>query len=225
MKFSKINYIEHSNSINFKAFEEEAMVHSKAAYYFALSLTRNQEDANDLVQETYLKAFKYFNSFEKGSNCKSWLFMILKNTFINDYRKKKREPNKVSYNEIEDFYEIIKSDEIEDSQEEIFNNKQKQSEDYYHFYENSFDDDISKVMNELPENFRSIVTLCDLEGYSYEEIAAHVNCPIGTVRSRLHRARKMLHSKLYKYAEKNGYLKKPQKTETRNKLLELEYAN
>lgn len=175
MKFSKINYREHSSSIDYKAFEEEAVVHSKAVYHFALSMTGNPEDANDLVQETYLKAFRYFHNFTKGSNCKAWLFMILKNTFINEYRKKKREPHKVNYDDIEDFYESIKPGQVDPT------------ENLDKIYEDTFDDDISKAMNELPENFRSVVTLCDLEGYSYEEIAEYVDCPIGTVRSRLHK--------------------------------------
>ena len=212
MKYSKINYIEHNNSLNYKAFEEEAVIHSKAVYHFALSMTGNPEDANDLVQETYLKAFKYFNNFTKGSNCKAWLFMILKNTFINEYRKKKREPFKVNYDDIEDFYETIKPEQI-DPEENLDS-----------IYADTFDDDISKAMAELPENFRSIVFLCDMEGYSYEEIAEHIQCPIGTVRSRLHRARKQLQSKLHKYAEKNGYIKnKTDKDSDRNNV-ELVFA-
>ncbi len=213
MKFSKINYREHSSSIDYKAFEEEAVVHSKAVYHFALSMTGNPEDANDLVQETYLKAFRYFHNFTKGSNCKAWLFMILKNTFINEYRKKKREPHKVNYDDIEDFYESIKPGQVD------------RTENLDKIYENTFDDDISKAMNELPENFRSVVTLCDLEGYSYEEIAEYVDCPIGTVRSRLHRARKLLHSKLYKYADRHGYIKKSDDIDDQNDPLELEYAH
>ncbi len=212
MKFSKINYREHSSSIDYKAFEEEAVVHSKAVYHFALSMTGNPEDANDLVQETYLKAFRYFHNFTKGSNCKAWLFMILKNTFINEYRKKKREPHKVNYDDIEDFYESIKPGQVDPT------------ENLDKIYEDTFDDDISKAMNELPENFRSVVTLCDLEGYSYEEIAEYVDCPIGTVRSRLHRARKLLHSKLYKYADRHGYIKNSDEIDDQNDPLELEYA-
>jgi RNA polymerase sigma-70 factor (ECF subfamily) len=209
MKYTKTNYREHSKSLNYKEFEEEAMVHSKAVYNFALSMTGNPEDANDLVQETYLKAFRYFDKFTKGSNCKAWLFMILKNTFINEYRKKKKEPYKVNYDEIEDFYDTIKSS----SAKSLHTND--------NVYENSFDDDISKAMSELPENFRNVVMLCDLEGYSYEEIAEHVNCPVGTVRSRLHRARKLLHDKLYNYADKHGYIKNSDDDNN----LELVYSN
>jgi RNA polymerase sigma-70 factor (ECF subfamily) len=213
MKYSKINYREHSNSLNYKEFEEEAIVHSKAVYNFALSMTGNPEDANDLVQETYLKAFRYFDKFTKGSNCKAWLFMILKNTFINEYRKKKKEPYKVNYDEIEDFYDTIKSS----SAKSLHTND--------NMYENSFDDDIYRAMSELPENFRNVVMLCDLEGYSYEEIAEHVNCPVGTVRSRLHRARKLLHDKLYNYADKHGYVKNSDDIDDDNDTLELAYSN
>jgi RNA polymerase sigma-70 factor (ECF subfamily) len=212
MKYSKINYVEHNNSLNYKAFEEEAVIHSKAVYHFALSMTGNPEDANDLVQETYLKAFKYFNNFTKGSNCKAWLFMILKNTFINEYRKKKREPYKVNYDDIEDFYETIKPEQI-DPEENLDS-----------IYADTFDDDISKAIAELPENFRSIVLLCDMEGYSYEEIAEHIQCPIGTVRSRLHRARKQLQSKLQKYAENNGYIKNVKENDSDKNDVELAFA-
>ena len=190
MELTNTSYRENANAINYKAFEEEAVVHSNAVYSFALSMTGNPEDANDLVQETYLRAFKYFNNFTRGTNCKAWLFKISKNTFINEYRKKKREPYKVNYDDIEDFYESIKPGQL------------NISENHNMLYEDAFDDDISKAMNELPEMFRSIITLCDLEGYSYEEIAEYFNCPIGTVRSRLHRARKLLHSKLYGYKKR-----------------------
>ncbi|MBL1214611.1 MAG: sigma-70 family RNA polymerase sigma factor [Ignavibacteriae bacterium] len=212
MKYSKINYVEHNSSLNYKAFEEEAVIHSKAVYHFALSMTGNPEDANDLVQETYLKAFKHFNNFTKGSNCKAWLFMILKNTFINEYRKKKREPYKVNYDDIEEFYETIKPEQIDPG------------ENLDSIYADTFDDDISKAIAELPENFRSIVLLCDMEGYSYEEIAEHIQCPIGTVRSRLHRARKQLQSKLQKYAENNGYIKNIKENDSDKNDVELAFA-
>lgn len=178
------------------AFEKEAIPHMDALYKYALKMTGNSEDANDLVQETYLRAFRFFNTFEKGTNCKAWLFRILKNTFINDYRKKSREPNKVDYDNIENFYENIKHSSSDSGQ---FENE---------LYDNLLDDELQKAVSSLPETFRTVIVLCDIEGFTYEEIADFINCPVGTVRSRLHRARKVLFSKLYDYASNKGYARK-----------------
>lgn len=175
-------------------FEAEAIPHMDSLYNFALRMTGDADDANDLMQETYLKSFRFFDKFEKGTNCKAWLFRIMKNTYINSYRKQVKEPGKVDYEEIENFYENIKSSGINTShlEKELF--------------DNLLDDEISEAINSLPEDFSTVVILCDIEGFSYEEIADFVDCPIGTVRSRLHRARKILFTKLYKYAEQKGYL-------------------
>jgi RNA polymerase sigma-70 factor (ECF subfamily) len=156
-------------------------------------MTGNQLDADDLLQETYLRAFRFFHKFEKGTNCKAWLFRIMKNLFINNYRKNQKSPNKVDYDEVENFFENIKSDRIDstDLQEKVFNNL--------------LDDNVTQALNSLQDDFKTVIILCDLEGLSYEEIADFVQCPIGTVRSRLHRARKLLGQKLYKYAKNKGY--------------------
>ena len=177
-------------------FEAEAIPHMDSLYNFALRMTGDADDANDLIQETYLKSFRFFDKFEKGTNCKAWLFRIMKNTYINSYRKRVREPNKVDYEEIENFYENIKSSGVNTSHLEK------------DLFDNLLDDEISDAINSLPEDFRTVVILCDIEEFSYEEIADFVDCPIGTVRSRLHRARKILFAKLYKYAERKGYLHK-----------------
>jgi RNA polymerase sigma-70 factor (ECF subfamily) len=118
----------------------------------------------------------------------------MKNTFINSYRKSRKEPIKIDYEEIENFYESIKPS--------FANSAHLEKE----IYDNLLDDELSKAISSLPEDFRIIVILCDIEGYTYEEIADFVDCPIGTVRSRLHRARKMLFTKLHKYAADKGYL-------------------
>ncbi|MBZ0182752.1 MAG: sigma-70 family RNA polymerase sigma factor [Melioribacteraceae bacterium] len=175
-------------------FEQEAMPHMDALYNFALRMTGDPEDADDLVQETYLKAFKFFDKFEKGTNCKAWMFRILKNSFINDYRKTSKEPDKVDYDDIQNFYETIKSSDVKTQhvQEDVFSQL--------------LDDDISKAITNLPEDFRTVIILSDIEGFTYEEIADFVDCPVGTVRSRLHRARKMLYASLYDYAKDKGYL-------------------
>jgi len=177
-------------------FEKEAVPHLDAVYNFALRMTGDEDDADDLVQETFLKAFRFFDKFEKGTNCKAWLFRILKNSFINDYRKTTKEPNKVDYDDIQNFYENIKADEVE---------TQHYEEDAF---SNLLDDEISKAISELPEDFRTVVILSDIEGFTYEEIADFVDIPVGTVRSRLHRARKMLYVQLFDYAKDKGFVKK-----------------
>ncbi|MBC8043446.1 MAG: sigma-70 family RNA polymerase sigma factor [Rhizobacter sp.] len=174
-------------------FQKEAMIHIDSLYNFAVRMTGDAEDANDLVQETYMKAYRFFESFEKGTNCKAWLFRILKNSYINKYRKEAKEPNKVDYDDIKEFYHTIKHSSLDsnDMQEQIFGSL--------------LDDEVSRSLDTLPEDFREVVQLCDIEGFTYEEIANMVDCPIGTVRSRLHRGRKILRDKLVEYAQQHGY--------------------
>jgi RNA polymerase sigma-70 factor (ECF subfamily) len=175
-------------------FEIEAIPHQNALYNYALKIVRNSDDAQDLVQDTFYKAYKSFHQFKSGTNSKAWMFMILKNTFINNYRKLKREPSKVDYDDIENIYEEIKSDWTNDNNLDL------------DFYQNLLDDDLSAALAKLPMSMKEVFLLCDLEGYSYEEIAEIVNIPVGTVRSRLHRARKFLQEELFGYAKVNGYL-------------------
>jgi RNA polymerase sigma-70 factor (ECF subfamily) len=175
-------------------FQTVAMPHEDALYNYALAIVRNSDDAQDLVQETYFKAYKNYHQFEGGTNSKAWMFMILKNTFINNYRKLKREPAKVDYNEIEEIYENIKS------------NQTKNNNLGLDFYQNLLDDDLADALEKLPVKMKEVFLLCDLEGYTYEEISDIANIPIGTVRSRLHRARKILQDELFGYAKINGYL-------------------
>ena len=176
-----------------KDFDAEAMPHMNLLHNYAYKITGNQLDADDLLQETFLRAFRFFDKFEKGTNCKAWLFRIMKNLFINKYRKNQKEPGKVDYGEIENFFDNIRSDKIDstDLQEKVFSNL--------------MDDEMTNALNSLQDDFKTVVILCDLEGLSYEEIADFVQCPIGTVRSRLHRGRKMLQQKLYDYAKEKGY--------------------
>ena len=174
-------------------FQKEALPHLDALYNFALRMTADPDDADDLVQETFLKAYRFFDKFEKGTNCKAWLFRIMKNSFINIYRKTSKEPDKVDYDDVEEFYHVIRAESTDsnDLQEKLFSNV--------------LDDDVTRALESLPEEFRTVVILCDIEGFTYEEIADFVECPIGTVRSRLHRGRKMLRTKLLDYARKRGY--------------------
>lgn len=174
-------------------FNKEAMPHIKLLHNYAYRMTNNQLDADDLVQETYLRAFRFFHKFERGTNCKAWLFRIMKNLYINNYRKAQKEPGKVDYEEVENFFDSIRSEKIDsnDLQQKVFSNL--------------LDDELLIALNSLQDDFKTVVILCDLEGLSYEEIAEFLNCPVGTVRSRLHRGRKLLQMKLMDYARKKGY--------------------
>lgn len=174
-------------------FHGEFMPHINSMYNFAYRLTFDQDDANDLVQDTYLKAFRFIHSFEKGTNAKAWLFRILKNSFINDYRKKSKEPAKVDYQEVESYYN---SDDVDRT---ITTDLRVES------LQDMIGDEISNALNSLDVDFRTVIILCDLEGFKYDEMAKILDIPIGTVRSRLHRARNLLKEKLSEYAKKMGY--------------------
>jgi len=174
-------------------FEREAIPHMPALYTFAVRMTRDEDDASDLVQETYLKAYRFFDKFERGTNCKAWLFRILKNSYINRFRKTSKAPDTVEYDVIEEFYETIRDSSVETSvlEEQIFSQ--------------ALDDEVSTALNRLPDEFRTVIILCDIENFTYEEIAEFIDCPIGTVRSRLHRARKILAAQLASYARERGF--------------------
>ena len=174
-------------------FEEEIIPHLDAMYNFALRLTSDPSDAEDLVQDTIVKAYRFFSSYEKGTNAKAWLFRILKNSYINNYRKQSKQPNQVDYDEVSTFYETIRAERTDTSDLED------------KMFRDLIDDDISQALDELPEDFRTVVLLCDVEGFTYEEIANMLDVPIGTIRSRLHRGRNLLKSQLKEYAEKRGY--------------------
>lgn len=174
-------------------FDKEFLPHINSMYNFGYRLTLDRDDAKDLVQDTYFKAFRFIESFQRGTNAKAWLFRILKNSFINDYRKKSKEPGKVDYQEVESFYN---------------------SDDVHHpitpdlrveALKDMIGDEISNALNALDVDFRTVIILCDLEGFKYEEMAKILDIPIGTVRSRLHRARQLLKEKLGEYAKTMGY--------------------
>jgi len=181
---------EHKKQIEF---QNEAVVHLHALYNYALHITMNPDDAEDLVQETYLKAYRFFNSFERGTNCKAWLFKILKNNYINIFRKNAKEPGKVDYDLIKDFYHSIK---------DARNDTTETDSDYFH---SLLHEEVYQALLSLPEEFREVIQLCDIDGFTYEEIANMVDSPIGTVRSRLYRGRKLLRVQLEGYAKKHGF--------------------
>lgn len=174
-------------------FNREFMPHIDSMYNFAYRLTTDEDDANDLVQDTYLKAFRFITSFEQGTNAKAWLFRILKNSFINDYRKKSKQPAKVDYQEVETTYNS------EDADASYTVDLRTDS------VQDMIGDEVANALNSLPVDFRTVIILCDIEGFTYEEMAKILDIPIGTVRSRLHRARNLLKEKLRDYADSMGY--------------------
>lgn len=196
---SDIPYIRSSKQLKLERktkislFEEEFMPHIEALKTFAFHLTYNETEANDLVQETYLKAFKFIDKYEQGTNAKAWLFKILKNAYINEYRKKVKRPVKVDFEEIISYHEQDQSDNLlfADLREDVFTNV--------------MGDEVTIAIDALPEDFRTVILLCDIEGFTYEEISKILDIPIGTVRSRLFRARNMLKDMLRIYAESLGY--------------------
>ncbi|TVR29930.1 MAG: sigma-70 family RNA polymerase sigma factor [Balneolaceae bacterium] len=174
-------------------FNEEIIPHLDALYNFGLRLTSDPNDAEDLVQDTIVKAYRFFSSYEKGTNAKAWLFRILKNSYINNYRKKSKKPHEVDYDEVASFYETIRADRTETSDLED------------KMFRELIDDDLSRALEKIPEDFRTVVLLCDVEDFTYEEIANMLDVPIGTIRSRLHRGRNLLKAQLMEYASNRGY--------------------
>jgi len=179
-----------------KAFEKEALPHMDALYRTALRMTKNQGDAEDLVQETMVKAYRFWDKFEPGSNCRAWLFKIMTNIFINEYRSKSRTPVSVNVDEIDDNFLYGQLAQLPPD---------RTPED--NLFAKIFDDDVKKAIEELPDDFRLVVVLSFLEGFSYQEIADIADLQLGTVKSRLHRGRKLLQKQLYDYAIRNGFIK------------------
>jgi len=161
-------------------------------YNAALRMTRNRADAEDLVQETYLRAYRGFDSFEDGTNLKAWLYRILTNTYINSYRAKKRRPEETELDEVEDLYLYHRIGGLEAAM------AGRSAED--ELLDRFSEAEVKEAVEDLPENFRMAVLLADVEGFSYKEIAEILDIPIGTVMSRLHRGRKALQKRLYAFA-------------------------
>src|ERR1700694_747159 len=177
-------------------FADLAMEHMGSLYTAALRMTRNPSDAEDLVQETYLKAYRAFGTFQEGTNLKAWLYKILTNTFINSYRAKKRRPEQSELDDVEDLYLYRRLGGLEaaaagrSAEEEVLDQ----------FTES----DVKDALESLPEQFRMAVLLADVEGFSYKDIAEIIDVPIGTVMSRLHRGRKQLQKALWEFAGERG---------------------
>ena len=174
------------------SFEREALVHLDVLYRVALRLTGNPSDADDLVQETMLKAYRAWEQYEQGTNAKAWLLTILRHAFINEYRRRTRHPETVDVDTIEPFA-VFSEVQDEDPQGA--------------FFDKIVDDQVLQAIDQLPVVFRETLVLSDVEGMSYQEIASILQVPVGTVKSRLFRARQMLQGKLYDYAVEMGYIK------------------
>ena len=175
-------------------FERDAMQYAPQLYSAALRMTRNPADAQDVVQETFLKAYRAYHSYTEGTNLKAWLYRILTNTYINTYRKAQRRPSEVELGELQDLYLYKRLGEASGATQSA---EADMLDDFV-------DTDIIDALESLPEVFRMPVLYADVEGFSYKEIAEILDVPIGTVMSRLHRGRKALQKKLWDLAEQHG---------------------
>ena len=182
-------------------FAAQAMPLMDSLYSAAMRMTRNAADAEDLVQETYLRAYRGFGGFQDGTNLKAWLYRILTNTYINSYRAKQRRPDETDLDEVEDLYLYRRLGGLEAAR------SGRSAED--ELMDSFSEAEVKAAIEALPENFRMAVLLADVEGFSYKEIAEILDIPIGTVMSRLHRGRKALQKALYDYAVTHGLADKP----------------
>jgi RNA polymerase sigma-70 factor (ECF subfamily) len=175
-----------------KEFESEALVHLDTLYSVALRLTGNASDAEDLVQDTVTKAYRAWDNYETGTNCRAWLVTIMRNTFINQFRRRSKQPSPVQFDAVEDIsvFEQVQDRDPEGS-----------------FFHTIVDEEVKRAIQELPEEFRMPVVLSDVEGLSYAEIAEILELPVGTVKSRLFRGRRRLQQRLYEYALEMGYIR------------------
>ncbi|MEE9132549.1 MAG: sigma-70 family RNA polymerase sigma factor [Gemmatimonadota bacterium] len=172
-------------------FESEALVHLDTLYNVALRLCGNASDAEDLVQDTVTKAYRAWDKYQRGTNCRAWLVTIMRNTFINQFRRESRRPSSVQFDAVEDIsvFESVQDRDPEGS-----------------FFHSIVDDEVKQAIQDLPEEFRIPVVLSDVEGLSYAEIAEILDLPVGTVKSRLFRGRRRLQQRLYEYAVEMGYI-------------------
>jgi RNA polymerase sigma-70 factor (ECF subfamily) len=175
---------------------KEAMQYAPQLFSTALRMTRNRADAEDLVQETFVKAWRSFATFQEGTNLRAWLFRIMTNTYINKYNAQQRRPQETELDEVEELFLFRRIGAFDQSKM-----NQSAEEQLLEFFT---DDEVKNAIEELPEMFRLPVLLSDVDGFSYKEIAEMLDVPIGTVMSRLHRGRKMMQKLLYTYAKDRG---------------------
>ena len=177
-------------------FTNDAMQYAPQLFATALRMTRNRSDAEDLVQETFLKGWRAFDSYQQGTNLRAWLFRIMTNTFINKYNSQQRRPQETELDEVEELFLFRRMGAFDQS-------KMSQSAEDQ-MLELFTDDEVKNAIESLPETFRIPVLLSEVEGFSYKEIAEMLEVPIGTVMSRLHRGRKAMQKMLYEYAKERG---------------------
>lgn len=198
LEFSKEKNVTHLEKR--KEFQEMAFSHMDSLYNTALRMTRNEVDAEDLMQDVYVRAYRFFDKFQRGTNFKAWIFKILTNTFINQYRKKINQPYLVEFEKVKYSYnEDDKGDDLLNRVIEKFDSSN---------YDMLFDDEIKRALEQLSHDFSMVVILADLESFSYKEIAKIIGCPMGTVMSRLSRGRRQLQIYLREYAIRGGFISK-----------------
>ena len=186
-------------------FTSDAMQYAPQLFSTALRMTRNRIDAEDLVQETYIKGWRSFHTFQEGTNLRAWLFRIMTNTYINKYNAQKRKGTEVELDDVEELFLYKRLGSIDQSQ--LSSSAEDQMLDLF------TDDEVKNALEELPEDFRIPVLLSDVDGFSYKEIAEMLEIPIGTVMSRLHRGRKAMQKMLYEYARDKGLIVEPETVE------------
>ncbi|MCZ6907504.1 MAG: sigma-70 family RNA polymerase sigma factor [Deltaproteobacteria bacterium] len=178
-------------------FKRVALPQLSHLYTSAFYLTKDKAEAEDLVQETYIRALRFFDKFKPGTNCRAWLLTILRNLFINRYRQKRQEPEKVDWERIEQVYESM----VEQGEKAERDNPEN------HLISQLMDEEVERALRELPEEYRMAIVLVDIEELSYEETAKVMECAIGTVRSRISRGRRILQVALRNYALERGLIK------------------
>ncbi len=186
-------------------FTSDAMQYAPQLFSTALRMTRNRADAEDLVQETYIKGWRSFHTFQEGTNLRAWLFRIMTNTYINKYNAQKRKGTEVELDDVEELFLYKRLGSIDQSQ--LSSSAEDQMLDLF------TDDEVKGALESLPEDFRIPVLLSDVDGFAYKEIAEMLEIPIGTVMSRLHRGRKAMQKMLYEYARERGLIVEPETVE------------
>lgn len=182
-------------------FTSDAMQYAPQLFSTALRMTRSRSDAEDLVQETYIKGWRSFHTFQEGTNLRAWLFRIMTNTYINKYNAQKRKGTEVELDDVEELFLYKRLGSIDQSQ--LSSSAEDQMLELF------TDDEVKNALESLPEDFRIPVLLSDVDGFSYKEIAEMLEIPIGTVMSRLHRGRKAMQKMLYEYARDRGLIVEP----------------
>ena len=182
-------------------FTADAMQYAPQLFSTALRMTRNRSDAEDLVQETFIKGWRSFHTFQEGTNLRAWLFRIMTNTYINKYNAQKRKGTEVELDDVEELFLYKRLGSVDQSQ--LSSSAEDQMLELF------TDDEVKNALEELPEDFRIPVLLSDVDGFSYKEISEMLEIPIGTVMSRLHRGRKAMQKMLYEYARERGLIVEP----------------